>query len=122
MRIITRMEMPCVTMGQSMSFPQQAISGAVSSMLLRLPLKDSLLDTKHRLLAKWGWALEVDLLTCSTEQLLGTARIACLSEADLYYLPKSEGLDRELSRRNEDAALSLLQRSLPAGLHSVPTT
>lgn len=95
--------------------------GALSGMLLRLPPQDSLQDAKHRLLAERGWALEIDLLTCSIEQLLGTARIACLSESDLYFLLESEGFDGELSRRNEDAALSLLLRSLPTGLPSVAT-
>ena len=90
-------------------------------MLLRLPPQDSLLDAKYRLLAERGWALEIDPLTCSIEQLLGTARVACLSEYDLYFLLESESFAGELSRRNEDAALSLLLRSLPAGLPFIPT-
>lgn len=84
-------------------------------MPLCLPANDILGHEKHRLLAERGWTLNIDLDTYSEQQLLGIARIACLTEAELYFLVDAQCFDHELNRRNEDAALSTLQHALLRG-------
>ena len=84
-------------------------------MPLCLPAHDILGREKHRLLAERGWTLNIDFDTYSEQQLLGIARITCLTEAELYFLVDAQCFDNELNRRNEDAALSILQHTLLKG-------